>query len=119
VDDFAYFDQTGDMRLEMNAEYRFRIAGGLNGAVFFDAGNIWLLKEDADRPGGKITSGGFFDRVAAGTGVGLRYDLSCLVVSFDLGIGLHLPYATSRPGYYNIPRFRDGLGYHLAIGYPF
>jgi outer membrane protein assembly factor BamA len=119
VDKFAYFDQTGDMKLEMNAEFRFRIAGGLNGAVFFDAGNIWLQKEDPARPGGKIGSGGFFNQVATGTGAGLRYDLSFLVVRFDLGIGIHLPYETSRPGYYNIPRFRDGLGYHLAIGYPF
>ena len=116
---YAYFDQTGDMKLEMNAEFRFRIAGGLNGAVFFDAGNIWLLKDDPLRPGGKIGSGRFFDQVATGTGVGVRYDLSFLVVRFDLGVGIHLPYETSRPGYYNIPRFKDGLGYHLAIGYPF
>ena len=118
-DKYGYFDQTGDLKLELNAEFRFKIAGGLNGAVFFDAGNIWLQKDDPERPGGKIGSGGFFNHVATGTGVGLRYDLSFLVIRFDLGIGIHLPYETSRSGYYNIPRFRDGLGYHLAIGYPF
>jgi hypothetical protein len=114
-----YFDQTGDVKLEMNAEFRFRIAGSLHGAVFFDAGNIWLLKDDPSRLGGKIGSGGFFNSVATGTGAGVRYDLSFLVVRVDLGVGLHLPYQTSRSGYYNIPRFRDGLGLHLAIGYPF
>ena len=118
-DPYGYFDQTGDMKLELNAEFRFRIAGGLNGALFFDAGNVWLQKNDPERPGGAIGSGNFFDRVATGTGVGLRYDLSFLVIRFDLGVGIHLPYETSRRGYYNIPRFRDGLGYHLAIGYPF
>ncbi len=118
-ENYGYFDQTGDMKLEMNAELRFRLAGGLNGALFFDAGNIWLLREDGSRPGGKIGSGGFWNSVATGTGVGVRYDLSFLVLRFDLGVGIHLPYATSRQGYYNIPRFRDGLGYHLAIGYPF
>lgn len=120
-DKFAYFDQTGDMKLEMNAEYRFKIAGGLNGAVFLDAGNIWLLKvgQDENRTNGKIGSGGFFEQVATGAGAGLRYDLSFLVVRFDLGVGIHLPYQTSRAGYYNIPRFRNSLGYHLAIGYPF
>jgi hypothetical protein len=117
--EYVYFDQTGEMKLEMNAEFRFRIAGGLNGAVFVDAGNVWLLRDDPARPGGRIGDGNFFDRIATGTGAGLRYDLSFLVVRFDVGVGLHLPYATSRAGYYNIPRFRDGLGLHLAIGYPF
>jgi outer membrane translocation and assembly module TamA len=108
--------------MEMNAEFRFRITGGLNGAVFLDAGNVWLLRDDPDRVGGKIGDGGmrgFLNSVATGTGVGVRYDLSFLVVRFDLGVGLHLPYETARAGYYNIPRFRDGLGLHLAIGYPF
>jgi hypothetical protein len=120
-----YFDQTGEMKLEMNAEFRFRVAGGLNGAVFFDAGNIWLLRDDPSRPGGRIGSrsasgyGGVFNQIATGTGIGARYDLSFLVVRVDVGVGIHLPYETSRSGYYNIPRFRDGLGLHLAIGYPF
>ncbi len=116
---YGYFDQTGDLKLEFNVEYRFRIAGPLNGAVFFDAGNIWLQKQDETRPLGRIGSGPFFGQVATGTGVGVRYDLSFLVLRFDLGVGIHLPYDTGRSGYYNIPRFRDGLGLHLAIGYPF
>ncbi len=122
---YGYFDQTGDLKLEANIEYRFRIAGSLNGAVFLDAGNIWLQKHDPSRPLGKLGSGGFFDQLATGTGAGLRYDLSFLVVRVDMGIGLHLPYDTGkrtsdgRRPYYNIPRFRDGLGFHLAIGYPF
>ncbi len=118
-DAYAYYDQTGDLKLEFNAEFRFRIAGGLNGAVFFDAGNIWLQKDDPERPGGRIGSGPFWDQVATGTGAGLRYDLSFLVIRFDVGVGIHLPYDTGREGYYNIPRFKDGMGYHVAIGYPF
>ncbi len=128
---YVYFDQTGEMKLEMNAEFRFPIAGGLGGAVFLDGGNVWLLRHDPARPGGVIGNrsgnahsggnahGGFINQIAVGTGAGLRYDLSFLVVRLDLGIGLHLPYTTTRPGWYNIPRFRDGLGLHLAIGYPF
>ncbi len=120
---YVYFDQTGDLKLEMNAEFRIPIAGGLGGAVFLDAGNVWLLRDDPARPGGVIGGGkglgGFFDQIAVGTGAGLRYDLSFLVVRVDLGVGLHLPYTTTRSGWYNIPRFRDGLGLHLAIGYPF
>ncbi len=119
TDQYGYFDQTGDFKLELNTEFRFNIFGGLNGAVFFDAGNIWLLENDPDRPKGQLGSGGFFGQVATGTGAGIRYDLTFLVVRLDLGIGIHLPYDTGRSGYYNIPRFKDGLGLHLAIGYPF
>ena len=52
-------------------------------------------------------------------GVGLRYDLTFLVIRLDLGIALHDPYDTGKKGYYNIPKFKDGLGLHFAIGYPF
>lgn len=115
-----YLDQTGDFKLEANVEFRFRMMGRLNGAVFVDAGNIWLLKNDPQRPGGALTAKGFFKDVALGTGVGLRYDISYLVLRADLGIGIHTPYPNpDKPGYYNIPSFKDGLAFHLAIGYPF
>ena len=52
-------------------------------------------------------------------GFGFRYDMDFLVIRFDVGIGLHLPYETGKRGYYNLPRFKDGMGYHFAIGYPF
>lgn len=116
---FGYFDQAGTFKLEANIELRFKIFGNLHGAVFADAGNIWLLEDDPDRPGGKLTARNFFENIATGTGAGVRYDLSFFVIRADAGIGIHLPYSTSRPGYYNIPRFKDGLGLHLAIGYPF
>lgn len=116
---YGYLDQTGDIRLEGNLEYRFRIINDLHGAVFLDVGNIWLLREDPDRPGGQFSMRGFPNNMAWGTGVGLRYDLTFLVVRVDCGIGLHLPYDTGRSGFYNIPAFKDGLGIHLAIGYPF
>lgn len=118
-DENGYFDQMGDMKLEANLEYRFGIFGGLKGAIFLDAGNIWLLHDDPTREGGKIQGRDFFKSIAAGTGAGLRYDLSFLVIRTDLGIGLHLPYDTGKSGYYNIPTFKDGLGFHIAIGYPF
>jgi outer membrane protein assembly factor BamA len=117
--DGSYLNQTGEFKLELNAEMRFRIAGGLNGAVFFDAGNVWMLRDVADRPDGTLKGSTFWREIATGTGAGLRYDLGFLVLRADLGIGIHLPYETSRKGYYNIPRFKDGLGFHLAIGYPF
>ena len=94
--------------------------GRLGGAVFLDAGNIWLLKNDPNRPGGVLKWRGFFNEIALGTGFGLRYDISYLVLRADLGIALHTPYPNpDKPGYYNISKFKDGLGFHVAIGYPF
>ena len=116
---YGYLDQTGDLKLEANVEYRFRLIKDLHGAIFLDAGNIWLLREDAARPNGKFSLKDFPDNIALGTGAGLRYDLSFLVVRVDCGIGLHLPYDTGKSGFYNIPTFKDGFGLHLAIGYPF
>ena len=121
---FSYVDETGDIKLEANLEYRFRIignlfGGSLNGATFLDAGNVWLMRSDSSRPGAKFTFNKFFDSLALGTGVGIRYDLSFLVLRLDWGIALHVPYETGKSGYYNIPRFKDGMGVHFAIGYPF
>lgn len=115
----GYFDQTGTFKFEFNVEYRFPIIGPLHGAVFFDSGNVWLLKNDPDRPGGLLRGKTFFKDLATGTGVGLRVDIGMLVVRGDLGIGIHAPYYTGKSGYYNIPKFKDGLAFHLAIGYPF
>ena len=116
---YAYIDRTGDLKFEANLEYRFPIMGDLHGATFLDCGNIWLLREDPDRPGGRLKAGHFFKDLALGTGFGFRYDMDFLVIRFDVGIGLHLPYETGKRGYYNLPRFKDGMGYHFAIGYPF
>ena len=57
--------------------------------------------------------------MAVGTGIGLRYDLDFLVLRLDWGVGLHVPYPTSKSGFYNITRFRDAQTLHFAIGYPF
>ena len=119
-DSDGYLDQTGDFKLEANIEYRFGIMGRLNGAVFLDAGNVWLLKSDPNRPGAALKWKGFLNEIALGTGFGLRYDISYLVIRADLGIGIHSPYPNpDKRGYYNISSFKDGLGFHLAIGYPF
>lgn len=116
---YAYLDETGDIKLEANVELRFPIVGNLFGAAFLDAGNVWLLRRQEDRPGGELTLKRLGNDIALGTGAGLRYDLEFLVLRLDLGIALHLPYDTGKSGYYNIPRFKDGLGLHLAVGYPF
>lgn len=114
-----YFDQTGTFKFEANVELRFPIYSIVHGALFVDSGNVWLLKDDPARPGGKLSGSSFFKDLALGTGVGLRFDISMLVLRCDLGIGLHAPYDTGKKGYYNLPDFGKSLAFHLAIGYPF
>lgn len=114
-----YFDQTGTFKLEANVEYRFPIFGPLHGAVFLDAGNVWLLENDPQRPGGRLEAKSFLGDIALGTGAGLRFDISMLVIRGDLGIGIHAPWDTGKRGYYNMPSFKRSLAFHLAIGYPF
>ncbi len=80
---------------------------------------MWLLKNDPNRPGGKLEGRTFFRDLAVGTGVGLRFDISMLVIRGDLGIGIHAPYDTGHGGYYNMESFKKSLAFHLAIGYPF
>lgn len=113
------FDRTGTFKFEANVEYRFPIFGPVHGAVFLDAGNVWLLKSDPMRPGGTLRASTFLRDLALGTGVGLRVDISMLVIRGDLGIGIHAPYDTGHGGYYNMASFGKSLAFHLAIGYPF
>lgn len=116
---YTYINHVGDIRIEANIEYRFRMIADLHGAVFLDAGNVWLMRKDENRPNGEFTLKNFPKQIALGTGFGLRYDLDFLVFRLDLGIGLHDPYDTGKSGYYNIPKFKDSMALHFAIGYPF
>ncbi len=117
---YSYLDQTGDIKLEGNIEYRFKIYERFRGALFLDAGNVWLLEKEEQRPGGEFRLKGLPKEIALGTGFGLRYDFSYIVIRADLGIPIHAPYATGKSGYYNITgSFWKGLVLNLAIGYPF
>ena len=119
VNSYTYLDETGTLKLEANIEYRFRIISDLHGALFIDAGNIWLLKEEKERPGGEFRFNTFAEQIALNTGFGVRYDLGILVLRVDFGLGLHAPYNTGRSGYFNLNPFKDGFAWHFAIGYPF
>ena len=115
----TYLDQAGDFKLEANIEYRFNLVSNLHGALFIDAGNVWMLKKEDSHPLGELSSGNLLKSIALGTGFGFRYDLEFLVLRLDLGIGIHAPYDTGKKSYYNMPKFWDSLGFHFAVGYPF
>lgn len=115
----SYVEQTGEVKVQANLEYRPHLVGNLYGALFLDAGNVWTLRNDASRPGSQFRFGNFFKELAFGTGVGVRYDIGFFMLRLDWGVGLHVPYETGRSKLYNIRNFRDAQAFHLAIGLPF
>lgn len=123
-DDNSYFDQTGDIRLEGNIEYRFPIISYLKGALFVDAGNIWLMNENEALPGGKFSSS-WWKEIAVGTGFGLRVDIDFFVIRFDLATPLRKPFLPEGERWGNTFDIRsktwrkENLIFNFAIGYPF
>lgn len=115
----SYVEQTGEVKVQANVEYRPHLVGNLYGALFLDAGNVWTLHSDASRPGSQFHFNNFFKELAFGTGVGLRYDIGFFMLRVDWGIGLHVPYETGLNRLYNIRHFGDAQALHLAIGMPF
>jgi outer membrane protein assembly factor BamA len=113
-------DQTGDIKLEGNIEYRFPFSKTLNWAVFADIGNIWLLNEDVTRPGANFKFGTFSDQLAVGTGLGLRFDFGFFVMRTDFGFPLRTPYSTENGNWLTkTNQVFSGTIFNLAIGYPF
>nr|WP_204865570.1 BamA/TamA family outer membrane protein [Prevotella melaninogenica] len=115
----SYVEQTGDIKIQLNLEYRPHLMGSLYGAVFLDAGNVWTMHYDDGRPEGLFKFKNILNEMALGTGVGLRYDIGYFMIRLDWGLGLHVPYETGKTGFYNISKFKDAQAFHLAIGLPF
>lgn len=118
-------DMTGDIRIELNAEYRRNLFSIVEGALFVDAGNIWLQHEDPNKPGAKFSKD-FLSEMAVATGLGLRFDLSFLVLRTDLAFPLRLPYLPKGERWvidkidFGDKQWRkNNLVFNLAIGYPF
>ena len=119
-------DQTGDVKLEGNIEYRFPIAGFLKGAVFSDVGNIWLINEDPLRPGGKFELERFYKEFAVGLGLGLRIDVNLVVIRFDWAFPVRKPWLPeddrwvfNEIDFFNRSWRKDNLLLNISIGYPF
>jgi len=118
-------DQSGDLKLELNTEYRAKLFSIVHGALFVDAGNIWLVNEDENRPGGKFSKD-WFNEIAVGTGAGLRFDITFLVLRLDLAFPLRKPWLPEGERWVlddidfgSKTWRRDNLVFNLAIGYPF
>jgi outer membrane protein assembly factor BamA len=116
----------GDVKLEMNVEYRFTVYRFVKAALFADAGNIWLSKSNSSDAGSSFSFSGFADDLAVGAGIGLRIDVSFFILRFDLGTPLRKPWLEQNHKWVaNQMRFgdptwrKDNLVLNVAIGYPF
>ena len=119
-------DQTGDIKLEVNLEYRFPIVGFLKGALFTDIGNIWLVNEDSLRPGGQFELERFYKELAVGLGFGFRIDVDLVVIRFDLAFPVRKPWLPENERWvfeeidlFNRRWRNDNLLWNISIGYPF
>lgn len=118
-------DQSADLKLEFNTEYRAKLFSIVRGAVFLDAGNIWLLHADPNKPGAEISKN-FMKQIAVGAGVGLRFDVSFFILRTDLAIPLRNPSLPDGQRWVidgvNLGSGswrKDNLILNIAIGYPF
>lgn len=120
----SFFDQSGDIRIEGNLEYRFPIVSLLKGAVFADAGNIWLAKENEAIPGGRFSKD-WLKELGVGIGLGLRVDIQFFVVRLDLATPIRKPHLPESERWGNSFELgdkswrRENLVFNFAIGYPF
>ena len=125
TENVQFIDQRGDIKIEANLEYRFDIYRFFKGAVFLDAGNIWLWEEDLLRPGSGFEAGNILQELAVGTGLGIRLDFSFFILRFDLGIPLRKPWLEDGQWVARDIDLRskdwrkDNLVLNIAIGYPF
>jgi outer membrane protein insertion porin family len=121
-----FIDQRGDIKFESNVEWRFDIIKIFKGAVFADAGNIWLFSQDSSRLGGKFKSSNFLSELAVDAGVGLRFDFNFFVLRFDTAFPLRIPSRARKERWvfdeidFGSSEWRsDNLIFNIAIGYPF
>ncbi len=119
-------DQTGDIKLAANVEYRFSFTRLLKGAIFIDAGNVWLKNDDPERPGSSFEFNRFYKEIAIGNGIGLRIDANFVVFRIDLAWAIYRPnlpagerWVIDRFNPFNSNWRRNNLVINVAIGYPF
>lgn len=119
--DGNFMNQSGDIKLDANVEYRTRLFWKFRGAVFVDAGNIWTLRDYKDQPGGKFEFNKFYKQIAVAYGLGLRLDLDFFVLRFDGGMKAVNPVYSNPKEHFPIihPKFSRDFAFHFAVGYPF
>jgi len=120
-DELKYYNQTADIKLELNAEYRYKMFWMLEGALFVDMGNIWAIREESSPEGGLFKINSFYKQIAVGLGTGLRFDFNYFVFRFDIGVKACDPSMPLGHRWVLGTRKADwnDFGFNFAIGYPF
>ena len=116
-----FINQTGDMKLEMNMEYRTKLFWKIHGAAFIDAGNIWTIRNYADQPGGKFSINKFYQEIAVAYGWGIRLNFDYFILRFDMGMKAINPAYDYDDEHWAIfhPDFSRDFSFHFAVGMPF
>lgn len=114
-----FINQCGDIRLELNAEYRAKLFWVIELGAFIDVGNIWTIRDYANQPGGVFRFNKFYEQLAASYGLGLRLDFDYFLLRFDVGMKAHNPAMGERPWPLVSPNWHRDSSFHFSIGYPF
>jgi Outer membrane protein/protective antigen OMA87 len=115
-----FLNYTGDIKLDINLEYRTHLFWKFNGAAFADAGNIWNIRENSDQPEGVFKINSFYNQIAVAYGFGIRMDLDYLILRFDGGMKAVNPMMRGKDKYpFMRPKFSRDFAFHFAVGYPF
>ena len=114
-------NQTGDIKIDLNAELRTKLFWKFQGALFIDAGNIWTIKKYSDQPGGEFKLKSIYDEIAVGYGVGLRLNFDYFILRLDLGMKAVDPAYTTSKEHFPIlhTKFSRDYALHFAVGMPF
>ena len=116
-----FINQTGDLKFDLNAEYRTSLFWKFEGALFVDAGNIWTLRNYADQPNGQFRFHKFYKQIAAAYGMGIRLNFDYFILRFDMGMKAINPAYESGDEHWAIihPKFSRDFAFHFAVGLPF
>ncbi len=116
-----FINQTGDMKIDLNMEYRTHLFWKLNGALFIDGGNIWTLRNYDGQPGGQFKLNRFYKQIAWSYGLGVRFNFDYFILRFDMGMKAVNPSYSSSKEHYSIfhPNMGRDFAFHFAVGMPF
>ena len=111
--------QCGDIRFDINMEYRAKLFWVVELGLFLDAGNIWTIKDYSDQPGGVFKFNKFYEQIAASYGAGIRLDFKYFLVRVDMGMKAHNPASGQEHWPLLHPKFKRDSEFHFSVGYPF
>lgn len=114
-----FINQCGDIRLDLNLEYRAKLFWVIEGGLFIDAGNIWTIREYENQPGGAFHFNSFYKEIALAYGAGIRLDFDFFLLRFDLGMKAHNPAKDQERWPIIRPNWKRDASFHFSVGYPF